>query len=540
MKEQTAIIVGAGAGGVATAARLEKEGFKVTVVEKNGFIGGRCSLIRENGYRFDQGPSLLLLPRLFADTFKDLGTSMQDEGIQLLKCEPNYRIWFGDHDRVDMSTDMAKMKAEIERHEDDAGFGQYLSYMKESGQHHDISMAYVMKENFTSLSSMLQAEFLFSTLPLHPFESIYSRVSRYFSSEKMRRVFTFASMYLGMSPFDAPATYSLLQYSELTDGIWYPAGGFQGILEALANIGKRSGVKYFLNEPVSSIQLSKDGSTAVGVKLESGKILTADTVVINADLVYAYNELLPISPLANDLKTRPSSCSTISFFWSFDRVIPELQAHNIFLAEEYRESFDSIFNDHKIPTDPSFYVNVPSRVDPSAAPRGKDAAVALVPVGHLVDNSAWTDDMDSVVARTRERVIDTIESRTGARGLRDCIISEQVNTPYTWKEKFNLHQGAILGLSHSFFNVLSFRPKTKHDTIKGLYFVGASTHPGTGVPLCFAGSKIVCRQILEDIGIRKPGKGVQMIREWITCGRFALLALFIFVWALAFSFRGSS
>lgn len=183
----------------------------------------------ESYQRFDQGPSLLLLPRLFADTFKDLGTSMQDEGIQLLKCEPNYRIWFGDHDRVDMSTDMAKMKAEIERHEDDAGFGQYLSYMKESGQHHDISMAYVMKENFTSLSSMLQAEFLFSTLPLHPFESIYSRVSRYFSSEKMRRVFTFASMYLGMSPFDAPATYSLLQYSELTDGIWYPAGGFQGV-----------------------------------------------------------------------------------------------------------------------------------------------------------------------------------------------------------------------------------------------------------------------------------------------------------------------
>ncbi|EFQ99082.1 phytoene dehydrogenase [Nannizzia gypsea CBS 118893] len=540
MKRRTAIIVGAGAGGVATAARLAKEGFEVTVVEKNSFIGGRCSLIQENGYRFDQGPSLLLLPKLFADTFKDLGTSMQDEGVQLLKCEPNYRIWFGDHDRVDMSTDMAKMKAEIERYEDEAGFDRYLSYMKESSRHHDLSMVHVLKKNFPRLFSMLRPEFLFSTLTLHPFESIYSRASRYFASEKMRRVFTFASMYLGMSPFDAPATYSLLQYSELADGIWYPTGGFQAVLEAVANIGKRSGVKYRLNEPVSSIQLSKDRRTAVGVKLSSGEILTADTVVINADLVYAYNELLPISPLAKTLKNRPASCSSISFFWSFDRVIPELQTHNIFLADEYQESFDSIFNDHKIPDDPSFYVNVPSRVDPSAAPPGKDAAVALVPVGHLVNDNTWADDMNSVVAETRERIIDTIESRTGARGLRDCIVSEKVDTPFTWREKFNLHQGAILGLSHSFFNVLSFRPKTKHDSINGLYFVGASTHPGTGVPICLAGSKIVCEQILEGFGIQKSGKGLQKIRGWTICGRLAMFVLFIFVWAIAFGFRNYS
>ncbi|KAF3481706.1 phytoene dehydrogenase [Arthroderma uncinatum] len=535
MKRHTAIVVGAGAGGVSTAARLAKEGFKVTVIEKNGFIGGRCSLIQENGYRFDQGPSLLLLPELFVETFNDLGTSLENEGVQLLKCEPNYRIWFGDHDRVDMSTDMAKMKSEIERYEGRQGFEGYLSYMKESGRHHDLSMIHVLKQNFPRLLSMLRPEFLLSTLTLHPFESIYSRTSKYFASDKMRRVFTFASMYLGMSPFDAPATYSLLQYSELADGIWYPVGGFQIVLEALANIGKRMGVEYRLNEPVSSIQLSEDGRTATGVKLSSGEILNADTVVINADLVYAYNELLPPSSLAKSLQKRPSSCSSISFFWSFDRIVPELRTHNIFLADEYRESFDAIFKDHKIPSDPSFYVNVPSRIDPTAAPHGKDAVVVLVPVGHLVDNSIWSTDMDAIISKVREGIIKTIESRTGARGLRDSIVSEKIDTPFTWKAKFNLNQGAILGLSHSFFNVLSFRPKTKHDTISGLYFAGASTHPGTGVPVCLAGSKIVSQQIFDGYGIMPSGqsrKGKSF--ELRSYGGWLMTLLFIIAWVITY------
>ncbi|OJI85130.1 hypothetical protein ASPTUDRAFT_189213 [Aspergillus tubingensis CBS 134.48] len=482
------IVVGAGAGGVATAARLAKQGFDVTVVEKNDLVGGRCSLIHQNGYRFDQGPSLLLMPEVFHETFHDLGTSLEEEGISLLKCEPNYRVWFSDHDNFDLTTDITRLKPQIEHHEGENSFRGFLGFMEESGRHYDLSMIHVLRRNFPGLLSMMRLGLLQSLFTMHPFQSIHSRVSRYFMSDKMRRIFTFGSMYLGMSPYDAPGTYSLLQYAELAGGIWYPAGGFQKILEGIEKIGKRLGVEYRLNSPVSSIIISEDQS-ARGVILSSGEKLEADLVVVNADLVYAYNNLLPASKEARHLSNREASCSSISFFWSFDRVISELKVHNIFLAEEYKISFDSIFKDHQLPDEPSFYVNVPSRIDPTAAPKGKDAVVVLVPTGHMMDSTEPLD-WDTLVGKARDIVFDTIETRTGARALRESLLHESVETPASWKKKFNLDRGSILGLSHSFFNVLSFRPKSKHSSIKGLYFVGASTHPGTGVPVCLAGSKL--------------------------------------------------
>ena len=281
------------------------------------------------------------------------------------------------------------------------------------------------------------------------------------------------------------------------------------------------GVDYRLDTSVSSIKLSDDHKEAKGVVLSNGETLAADTVVCNADLVYAYNNLLPSTSYAKSLSTRSASCSSISFYWAIDRKVPQLNAHNIFLADEYKESFDSIFKKHLIPTEPSFYVNVPSRVDPSAAPDGKDSIVVLVPVGHLLDDNQSTSksgdseaqpsslaahsqqDWDSMVALARRTVIKTVAARTGV-DLAPIILHESVNTPVSWREEFNLDRGAILGLSHSFFNVLSFRPRTKHSDTKGLYFVGASTHPGTGVPICLAGSKIVSEQILDDYGMEIP------------------------------------
>ncbi|GAQ36269.1 phytoene dehydrogenase [Aspergillus niger] len=478
------IVVGAGAGGVATAARLAKQGFDVTVVEKNDLVGGRCSLIHHNGYRFDQGPSLLLMPEVFHETFHDLGTSLEAERISLLKCEPNYRVWFSDNDNFDLTTDITRLKPQIEHHEGGNSFRGFLGFMEESGRHYDLSMIHVLRQNFPGLSSMMRLGLLQSLFTMHPFQSIHSRVSRYFTSDKMRRIFTFG---------------------KLTGGIWYPAGGFQKILEGIEKIGKRLGVEYRLNSPVSSIIISEDQS-ARGVILSSGEKLEADLVVVNADLVYAYNNLLPASKEARCLSNREASCSSISFFWSFDRVIGELKVHNIFLAEEYKNSFDSIFKHHRLPDEPSFYVNVPSRIDPTAAPNGKDAVVVLVPTGHMMD-STEPQDWDTLVSKARDIVFDTIETRTGARALRESLLHEYVETPASWKEKFNLDRGSILGLSHSFFNVLSFRPKSKHSSIKGLYFVGASTHPGTGVPVCLAGSKLVSDQITEDCG-GKPKGGI--------------------------------
>ncbi|KAF2773890.1 Phytoene dehydrogenase [Teratosphaeria nubilosa] len=578
-QQPTAIVIGAGVGGSSTAARLAHAGFRVTVVEKNDFTGGRCSLIHynasetERSYRFDQGPSLLLLPRFFHQTFEELGTSLEKEGIELRKCEPNYRIWFHDGQQVELSSDLAVMKREIEKWEGREGFERYTSWLGESGRHYELSVEHVLLQNFESLKSMLRWGFLSRVLILHPFESIWTRASKYFWSERLRRVFTFGSMYMGMSPFDAPGTYSLLQYTELAEGIWYPVGGFWRIVEGLVGIGKRMGVDYRLNTAVERILLDEGGTRARGVALAGGEVLEADVVVNNSDLVYAYNHLLPqamgqqslqkTSAYAESLNHRPASCSSLSFYWALSRRVPELEAHNIFLAEAYKESFDSIFKKHLIPDQPSFYVNVPSRVDPTAAPEGKDTVAVLVPVGHLLDSDDDADlsngtgqiasasengtpglkpstrksaqDWDAMIALARKTILSTIQSRTGV-DVGPLIVHEETNSPLTWQTKFNLDKGAILGLSHSFFNVLSFRPSTRArrpnstldgklgsgvpsriaqligdavrgeqaSSIQGLYMVGASAHPGTGVPICLAGGRLVAEQVLKDRRMRIP------------------------------------
>ncbi|KAE8142839.1 phytoene dehydrogenase [Aspergillus pseudotamarii] len=495
MARPTAIVIGAGAGGIGVAARLAKNGFHVTVVEKNNSIGGRCSLLHHKDYRFDQGPSLLLMPELFEEIFEDLDTTLEKEYVELKKCNPNYRIWFPDQQTIDLSSDLTHMKHEVERFEGKQSFARFLDFLREAGHHYRLSVSLVLRSNFLSLWNMLRPNLLCSLCSLHPFESIHSRASRYFRSRQLQQAFTFGSMYLGMSPFDAPATYSLLQYAEIVDGIWYPIGGFQTVLESLARVGTRLGVQYRLNCPVSTIKLSEDQRTAEGVVLRSGEVINADVVIVNADLTYAYNHLLPPSKYAKSLKSRQTSCSSISFFWSLDTTIPALQNHNVFLAEEYRESFDAIFKELCMPAEPSFYVHVPNRLDPSASPEGKDAVVVLVPVGHLSGENgnitSSTKYWDSVVTKARSQVLEIIERRTGVSDLNQKIIHEMIETPLSWRSKYNLDRGAILGLSHSFFNVLSFRPRNRHADINGLYFVGASTHPGTGVPICLAGSKLL-------------------------------------------------
>ena len=365
-------------------------------------------------------------------------------------------------------------------------------------------------------------------------------------------------MYMGMSPYEAPGTYSLLQYTELAEGIWYPRGGFHKVVEKLVNVGERLGVKYQLGTEVDRVLTDQKGN-ATGIRLKSGEVMEADIVVVNADLVWAYNNLFDskassAKPIANGvgnaigngvantttngsangrtektplisqpapptptryakgLAKRPTSCSSISFYWSLNKKLP-MSTHNIFLAEQYFESFTSIFHDHTLPKEPSFYVNIPSRVDPTAAPENGDAVVILVPIGHLTtlerDTASYAPD-SPIVTKLRNQVISTLKERTGI-DLRPLIAHEIINNPQTWESKFNLDRGAILGLSHNFFNVLSFRPRWNHESLKNVWFVGASTHPGTGVPIVLAGGKMISDEIIhtyydEGYGPRRAGR----------------------------------
>ncbi|KAI8143957.1 phytoene dehydrogenase [Fennellomyces sp. T-0311] len=537
------IVIGAGAGGTACAARLAREGFKVTIVEKNDFNGGRCSLIHHDGHRFDQGPSLYLMPKLFKDCFADLDERVE-EHLNLLRCENNYKVHFDDGDKIHLSSDLTKMKPEIERVEGVQGFGRFLDFLSETHEHYERGTLIAIKRNFESIWDMVRIKYAPEIFRLHLFDRIYARAAKYFKTKKMRMAFTFQTMYMGMSPYDAPAVYSLLQYTEFAEGIWYPEGGFNMVVQKLEKIARdKYGAEFRYEAPVAKI--NTHGNQVTGVTLESGEVINADAVVCNADLVYAYHKLLPPCRWTQQtLASKKLTSSSISFYWSMNRKIPELDVHNIFLAEAYRESFDEIFVDHTLPSEPSFYVNVPSRIDPTAAPADRDSVIVLVPIGYMRGNDP-TEDYQVLVDRARSMVLEVLRRRLGLDKFQEWIAHEIVNDPAVWQQKFNLWRGSILGLSHDVLQVLWFRPSTKDSTgrFDNLFFVGASTHPGTGVPIVLAGSKLTANQVCKHFGRSpKPSQLTEVAQVYeperadASSYWYSILSLFILVFAFFVSF----
>lgn len=333
-----------------------------------------------------------------------------------------------------------------------------------------------------------------------------------------------------MSPHECPAIFNLLQYTEIAEGVWYPRGGFHKVVESLERIAtKKYGAEFHYEAAIERI-IVDENNVAKGVRFEDGREEYADIVVCNADLVYAYNNLLPKTSYGEKLGTKgEQASSSFSFYWGMKRKMPELDTHNIFLAKDYKKSFDDIFKKHSLPDDPSMYIHVPSRIDPDAAPKDKETLVVLLPTSHLTPNNQAS--MAELTKVARQKVIDKLEKILKIKNLEDLIETEIINDPCIWQSKFNLWKGSILGLAHGIPQVLHFRPGTRSPVFKNLFFVGASAHPGTGVPIVLCGAKLVENQILGDLGmIERKSDDVKILSQ------FLLLAALIFMLVAAYFF----
>jgi phytoene desaturase (3,4-didehydrolycopene-forming) len=469
-------------------------------------------------------------------SFQELGTNFDAEGLEFRRCEPINRFWFSKDEYLDLSSDMANMEKEMTRREGPLGFARYKRFLGGCRLKYE---AFISRVVFADMTSWIS---IWRLLPyihaLRPSESkvMWDHASRTFKSEHLRKILTFESMYLGMSPFRLSSVFGLWHYAEATQGVWYPVGGVAKVVEALVSIGKRMGVTYRLGSEVCKILLSEDGSKAIGVQLQSGETIIADVIINNTDILYAYNNLLSGTPSsAQALRERPKTCSTISFYWALEQSLPQLETHNTFLSRDYRKNFDEIEQGH-VPENPTFYIMVPTRIDPSAAPQGRESVVVLVPVGHLMDKSSSPNDPDADARhrdwkiakdRVRQSVLTTIFHRLG-QDIGPLIIHEQSNDPETWQSRFNLHLGSIAGLDYSLQNILCFRPSYRVESrslvekqvgsgvlrkilklvrnlvwrpryIQNLYMVGSGIHPGAGLPLCLAGARIVAQRVLYDV-----------------------------------------
>ena len=494
MYKTTAVVIGAGIGGIATAARLAKNGYDVTVLEKESTPGGRANQIVREGHRFDIGPTLFLMPEIWEETFAALGEKLSDH-LELKRIDPTYRVHFDDGLQLELTSDIGKMQVQLENVEKTA-FTGFLNYIAEGSKHYKMSVEKFVGRNFYSLLDYFSLGNLPLLFQLKALKKHYTNTSRFFKDERLKAAFTSQNMYLGLSPYDAPATYSLLQYTELAEGVWYPMGGMYAAIQALVNVAEKLGVKFIYETPVKTMK--EERGKIKSVITEDGREFKADIFVGNADLPYIYKELLPENKEAKKLENKLYTCSTIMFYWGVDKEYPQIAHHNVFLGGDYKASFDQIFNDHTLPEVPSFYVHAPARTDKAAAPDGQETLYVLVPVGHL--DARTEQDWEALVDRARETVFARLAKEMGAHDLREHIKFEIVYQPSVWKKRFNLEKGAAFGLSHNFWQVGYLRPQNRHKQYKNLYFAGASTHPGTGLPIVLLSARLTTERILKEAG----------------------------------------
>lgn len=491
MNQQHVIVIGAGIGGLAAAGRLARAGYRVTVVEKQPTAGGRAGKLVRDGYIFDTGPTLFLMPQIFAETYAALGERLEDH-LDLIRLDPTYRVHFPDGTHLDLTGDLKSLQAQLEALEP-GSFARALHFLAEGATAMNLSLKHFVGRDFDSFLDYFSPGNLSLIFRLKALVKHYAHVSTFFRDDRLRRAFSFQNMYLGLSPYEAPATYSLLQYTELVDGVYFPRGGMYRVIETLQRIDERLGVRFRFNAPVRAIQV--DGNSATGVLLESGETLRAEVIIANADLPYVYAKLLPDDGSAQKLLRKRFTSSALMFYWGVDKKYPQLLHHNVFLAGDYRASFDRIFKALTLPDEPSFYLCVASRTDENFAPRGTDGIMALVPVGHL--NESAPQDWRALGDRARQCIFERVKT-IGIHDLAQSIRFEETFGPPEYLAQLNLVKGAAFGLAHHFTQVGYLRPRNRHARYKNLYFVGASTHPGTGLPIVLLSAKLTTARVLRD------------------------------------------
>jgi phytoene desaturase len=474
MKQKSIIVIGAGIGGITAAIHLARCGLKVTVFEKTSRPGGRCNRFSRDGHYFDTGPTLLIMPSVYEAEFTALGASLH-EMLSLQRVDPTYHLIFDDGRRLALTSDMKSMQEQLETFE--AGsFAGFLRYMGEGHQHYQLAIEKLVNRDFRTPSNFFNLSNLPLLFQMKPLINHYHNMSGYFDDPLLKAAFTFQDVYMGLSPFEAPATFSMMPYTELAHGVWYPKGGMYSIVEALMELARRAGVEFQFVASVDRIEVN--GDQAEGIVLTDGRYIKGDVLLANADLPYVYKNLLPYDGESEQMAQKRFSCSVISFFWGVDKPYEQLNPHTLFLADDYRENFESIIQDRELPANPCLYIHAPARLDPSMAPKGQDTLIAIVPVGHLSEKEPqdW--------AEIRECARQHVFRRLRALGISDLEVHlkfEASYTPLSWNKRYNLMKGSTHGLCHNLLQLGYFRPHNRHSHYHNLYFVGASTHPGTGL-----------------------------------------------------------
>jgi phytoene desaturase len=496
-ENRTAVIIGAGIGGITTAVYLIKNGYKVNVYEKNSAPGGRCGQLLQDGHRFDLGATMLLMPGIYHEIFDSLGIKLE-EGKDIIPLDDLYKIYFDDGGEITFTTDIQKMKAQLEKIEK-GSFERSAEYVSRGYEIFKTGMKELVGRNFYNLFQFANFRNIGLLIKLKTYISNWSYAKRFFSHPHLLMAYTFQNIYVGQSPFNSPALFSMVPAAELTEGSFFPNGGMYSIFEKLYSAALAGGVKFHFDSPVSWIKIK--GRKVEGILLEDGSEARADIIVANADLPYVYRSLLPDKRKSAHLDRLKYSCSAISFHWGLDKIYTKLGHHSVFLSDEFRNGLDHIFIDKTINENPSFYVHAPVRSDSSAAPQGHDTISVVVGAGHV--DKTRKQDWELMKKKTRAAVLERLK-KFGLTDIEDHIKFEICHTPEDWQSACNITRGSVFGsVGHNIMQMGYFRPHNRHDRYSNLYFVGGSTHPGNGIPNVLISAKLVAERILKEENLIK-------------------------------------
>lgn len=496
-KNKTVSVIGAGVAGLASAIRLQHAGYDVTLYEKEGIPGGKMNLVEKDGYRFDLGPSLVMMPELYREVFELTGRD-PDDYIPMQRLDPMYAAFFDDgKEKFDVSSDLVSLINTMEGISDKDAQG-FLRYLTDIYERFIVAKDHFLQRPFRNAKDFYNPSTIKQALKLKTFDSADHMISKYVKDDRLRQMLSFQTLYIGLSPKSGPSLYTIIPMIELLYGVWFIKGGMHTMAESMEKLFLELGGKVHYNSPVQEILI--ENQEAKGIRLADREVLS-DFVMCNADFPYAMKNLVKDSKAKGKytdkkIDSMKYSCSCFILYLGMDRKYEEVSnVHNFVFSKNLDENIDQIFSGDKL-SDPSIYLYMGSKIDSSLAPKDKDGLYVLMPVPELsTAKYEWTDETTQYY---REKALKSLKNLPGFENVEQEIVSESYITPLDFESKFNAYNGACFGLQPNLLQSNHLRPQSKAKQCENLYFTGSSTHPGAGVPIVLLSAKIATEELMLD------------------------------------------
>ena len=488
-KKKKVVVIGAGFGGLGVSGMLAKKGYDVTLIEKNSTVGGRARVFQKDGFTFDMGPSWYMMPEVFEHFFSLMGEKVSDH-FSLTKLSPSYRVFLkSDGKSYDFYGDIEKNTETFEKLE--PGSGKVLvKFLAKLKLQYGIAYNEFMFKNYNSVLDFMSWSVAKVGYKLPLLRKQKGIIESKFKSEILRKVMQYQMILLGTAPGDCPGIYSMMNYVDFGLGVWYPDGGMWKLTTALENMCIKNGVKIMPNSVVSSI--SVENKKATGIVLENGEKIDADIVISNADV--AFTDRVLLAPEHRQFteeywESRMLAPSAFLMYIGIDGKLSNLEHHNLIFSENWEQGFKEIFNDPAWPQDPSLYICMPSKTDNTVAPGGCENLCILVPIAPGLEYD------EAFKEKYTEKILAELEKYAGITDIKNRIKHLKTYCIKDFENDYFAYKGTALGLAHTLGQTALFRPNNIHKEIDNLFYVGAGTNPGIGMPICLISAELAYKRI---------------------------------------------